>query len=745
MYFKLLIFHALVTLLFVHAEAYHSDYLQTAETADYLPYEGYGRSLDGDYLDPYSSNDDAIDYSEDSTDTLTTADDQYGEEYSDGKTTEDIYGETKSDPKPFWRRHSSRRRVCSTRRPLIRINVRRFIRKIFPKKGKSHCVNPTPPCKMAIPDPDEASHCKQLRQMSIMANRQFFKLTRFGEKQTIAFPEPQIPFLNATRKSAGFYAALDPVDSRWLVLLGTFRKIAEQLPPIEIKNMPNASFTTPAEYIKAYQIHAMFIKQMPKIAESYFSNPTLYPTFTDFLTRFSSDDIFVQQRFAGACPFLIKLVTVDGHAGFKWCTIKGMLNNEFDFDAAISSALNEPGVTLDGAAESGRLYVVYHPENNDMSTIPDYFDVKDQHYLEMTSPIALFARTASGDLKVFAIQLDYKNSAPVYTPQSSAFHWNLAKAMVNLVDKNICQGIWHLDHIHFSSGVYCAIYRSHFSKLHPIYQIMRHHCQGTAPHIAMTYGELSDPGLSAHKVFGIGHSGFMNLTRYGNTVYKYETLDLEHLLSSMGLNNNLLKYHPFRDDGKEIYNELKRFANEFVRTYYLCDEAVAQDQELQGFALQISKDGGKGDLYGGKGNIVNFPPSMSHRRQVATFVTRFIWQIMIHHSIMYPLEPYGTFLPFSPSKLYKSESFYGSLPDQPTTVASIVFGTILGNFRINRVFDYHAKVEDGRLKRMVKKYHDRFHKCLQPLLEARNKKRKEANQLGYQYFEPKWLTNSIHI
>ena len=106
----------------------------------------------------------------------------------------------------------------------------------------------------------------------------------------------------------------------------------------------------------------------------------------------------------------------------------------------------------------------------------------------------------------------------------------MAKAMVDLADTNYCHAVWHLSHLHLSSSVYCAIFRSHFSELHPMYQIMRYHCEGTTPHVALDWPSLASPGKVAHRSSSMGYRGFIQLAEGARERYYYGKLAFDNLM-----------------------------------------------------------------------------------------------------------------------------------------------------------------------------------------------------------------------
>ena len=74
-----------------------------------------------------------------------------------------------------------------------------------------------------------------------------------------------------------------------------------------------------------------------------------------------------------------------------------------------------------------------------------------------------------------------------------------------------------------------------------------------------------------------------------------------------------------------------------------------------------------------------------------------------------------------------------------------MFGFLLAGLRMNTLFDYHDKMADDKARSLVKKTYVKFMSEVQRKLEGRNQKRFRDGNLTFQYFEPKWLTSSIHI
>jgi len=607
------------------------------------------------------------------------------------------------------------------------------------------------PCEVSLPH-EATPECTAIRKADIARARMWYKITdEKSTTRTTPFPVKRIPWLNQSPASVSFNTLTDPFESRWIGAFLGFKNAMDSFKQV----LSNGFKSLPFKSYQEYQlVHNSFNGAIKSLHKAEFDNPAMHPEFTDAISNnaWLTDDSFVQRRLAASCPFMLRKVTEDGDVGIGYADLLLQLNPDVDFNTLLSDALGpDEEITMEEAVSEGKLFVLYHEEHNGLASVEDRLDYNredDRKMMKVTSPITLFILNERV-LKVAAIQWDYTPESPVYSPkQSDTMSWAKAKAMVELSDMDICQAVYHLSDIHFSTSIFCLTYRRHFSSKHVLYDLMKFHCEGTTPHISLSYQALSEPESAGHLLFTMGHDGFLKLAQKAYDEHFYGKLDYHELLESRGLDNDTMdiEYYPFREDGSTIYAEIKDFAESFVDMYYHEDSDVINDPALTSFANEVSADGTGEE--GGKGKYKGFPAKFNDRAEVATFIVQFVWSIVVHATVNYPTTPYVTFVPMTPTKLYNDPnvvSMAHHMPDAAVTIGIAAFGSTLGNFRVNRLMDYYDKVQDEKLRGLVSKTYQKFQTCTQKTLEERNAERKKKGQLGMQYLEPKWMTNSVHI
>eukprot|EP00111_Clytia_hemisphaerica_P024561 TCONS_00072416-protein len=601
-------------------------------------------------------------------------------------------------------------------------------------------------CKVAIHTSDET--CQKDRLTDIARARYWYILS--DENTNIDFPlAHEIPWLAHNLTAVNYYYALDPFESRYMVLLSTwFSAVTTTITPAITKAFAGFSFESNQEYVACYGAFQKAIQALQ--APQYFGNPAEYPDFTDHITNgyYLEDNAFVQRRLAGQCPFLIQKVITEGERGFKLDDLMPMLNQ--DFFETFEMKYSDEMVTMEEAINHHRLFVLHLPNMKDIQNAPDaHGDLyTDRKLSPLTSPISFFLLGDDGLLRLVAIQRYPKSSSEVYTPSSEKNIWSLVKGEAELASDMYCQSKIHLGGVHFVSTIYCLSFRRHLSTKHPLYDFFKYHCEGTVPHITTVFGTLTTPNSLGSKLYGIGSEGLVKLAKQSYDERNYEHSTFDFFIRGQGLDDTRIKYYPFREDAITLIGEFNIFIENLLRRYYGSNShRVRADKELQSWVNELSIDG-KIQPDGGKGKVIAFPSSFRWRSQLKTFLQRFMWMNIFHTSANY--YTHRDFLPASPSKFYELNNgtqlpYLQALSGKAYNVEYMRFEGMLNNFRVNRIFSYWKDITNPTYRRIVRKAFYRLNTIVQKKLETRNAERKAKNQLGYQIMEPKWLTNSIHI
>jgi len=85
-----------------------------------------------------------------------------------------------------------------------------------------------------------------------------------------------------------------------------------------------------------------------------------------------------------------------------------------------------------------------------------------------------------------------------------------------------CQVYFNLGYVHFGSTIYCLTFRRHLSEKHPLYDMMKFHCEGTVPQTTLSIGTLTDTTSVASFIFGINTTEMFKFAGKGATAFKYE-------------------------------------------------------------------------------------------------------------------------------------------------------------------------------------------------------------------------------
>eukprot|EP00794_Sanderia_malayensis_P009589 gene9589-10576_t len=610
-------------------------------------------------------------------------------------------------------------------------------------------------CGISLPQVD-SSTCKMIRMKHLLYYRSFYKLTTPIKRDDPKRTELDVifPSLNQSTDAVIKRSMMDPFTAHWFniyfhgMLLRNNATAA-----VAVKTFSGLKFDNYGDFIQV----ANYFKQSQEATKlPYFRVPSMRPGFRSILENetWTADKYFVEQRLAGLNPMSLRKVTFDGKIGMKWDSLYAKLNKTFNWNKALSEALGTEE-TIESAITKGTLFAVDYPMYDDIPhvrdiTDPDFNDTRVM--MKSTSPIGIFAvgKNAKGEneLRVAAIQLDYKPNSEVRTPKDG-HKWMVAKATFQIADFAVVEIYEHLLRTHVRIEPFCVCIHRHIPPTHPLNPIFKIHCRGLLPTNSYGFPKLTSEMMYMHKLFGMGHVGTLKLLNDGYEKMKWKDNDLLVNIKARGLDDKeILPYFPYRDDGKEIYKVIDSFSKDFVNLYYDSNQKIIEDYEIQNFVNELSAEG-SGTNDAGRGMVNGLPSKLQTREELADILKEVIWLVVQHASVNYPITAYGIFPPNMPTKLYEDpenryDNYLAMLPKGYLPMLQTFVTMNLGIIRYDVMFDYSKTLQDVKAKNLVLDYYNKMMTEVQPVIEARNKKRFTDGHLTYPYLEPKWLPNSIH-
>ena len=101
--------------------------------------------------------------------------------------------------------------------------------------------------------------------------------------------------------------------------------------------------------------------------------------------------------------------------------------------------------------------------------------------------------------------------SPVFTPDDSEL-WLKAKHVLQVADYTQTQVVEHLFKLHLFMEPICVCMHRHLSKLHPLHQLLKHHCRGLIGTNKFGYPFLMAPIQgSLDKLLAIGREGAVEM------------------------------------------------------------------------------------------------------------------------------------------------------------------------------------------------------------------------------------------
>ena len=215
--------------------------------------------------------------------------------------------------------------------------------------------------------------------------------------------------------------------------------------------------------------------------------------------------------------------------------------------------------------------------------IPRYSKDSDTRYV--TDPIVLLYASPSGNLVPLAIQLHQKPGPenPIWLPSDEPADWLTAKTWVRTADVQIHQLATNLLRAHFVMETFAMATKRNLPEMHPVYKLL-------IPHIRHTIA-INTINRET-QVLAVGGKGHMKLVSEAYSRLTIDDFFLPEALKSRGVDDvTLLPNYHYRDDAILHWDAIGDYVSKIVDLYYLSDDDVINDLELQRWIADVRENG----------------------------------------------------------------------------------------------------------------------------------------------------------
>lgn len=475
-----------------------------------------------------------------------------------------------------------------------------------------------------------------------------------------------------------------------------------------------------------------------------------------------SDWYFGWIQIAGFNTSNLKGVFLAGAAPEMALDLGTLLSKMPATDAMLQSASGESSVTLQRAAETGRLYAL---DLTMLDGVPTSKLHGDQRYL--TAPIALFYWNPEpgagypegrGSLQPVAIQLGQKNDAascPIFLPGGDAAAWKLAKFFVlnGLAVQH--ETVAHLGACHLTIETLVVATNRQLSYEHPILALLTPHFRFTLDINEGAKHSLIIPHGVVASVLSPSIAGSLGMVRDARLAWRFDQNLPHNLFKLRGVDKDRLPEFPFRDDTVLLWDAIRAYVRAYLACYYACNDDVKADTEVQAWVEEVTSpaaaafhglDGLK--VESGTARLDNFD-------YLVDMVSLIVYTAGPQHAnvnyAQYPLMSYlpsvsgTTYAPPPSSAKPAPDAYLAVLPPVDVALYQLSFGYLLSSIQYDVLGTYSGNPRrpyfgDARAEATAVDF-----RMALAAIEAEIRRRNKTRPLPYENQLPSLIPNSISI
>jgi Lipoxygenase len=380
-----------------------------------------------------------------------------------------------------------------------------------------------------------------------------------------------------------------------------------------------------------------------------FFQPWTFFSQPDVAKNWQLDIEFGRQRLNGMNPVLIRKCNPED------------INPDGNFPVTneIINPFRGKDIDLASALAENRLYILEYKIFDNIVTA----DLKDQLGRYLQSPICLFYVDDQKQLVPIAIQLQQKtdNQDQILTPNSLPELWSTAKLAIASADVAHQEMLSHLLNTHLIIEPFAVSTNRKLSPQHLLYQLLKPHFFNTLPINNMARNVFLGRGGLFDHISSLGYTGSNEILNRGynginqscqetnkpGEELKFYQLALPYNLGEREV-DELPNYY-YRDDALLIWNAIKIYVGDVLRSHYKNDAEIIGDRQLQNWKNELISNGNiKGLL----------PPEKSEQLNrlddLIEIVSNIIFTATAQHSaVNFGQYDYAAWIPNNPFAVYK--------------------------------------------------------------------------------------------
>ncbi|XP_053908672.1 polyunsaturated fatty acid lipoxygenase ALOX15B-like, partial [Cuculus canorus] len=399
-----------------------------------------------------------------------------------------------------------------------------------------------------------------------------------------------------------------------------------------------------------------------------------------------------------------------------------------------------PHSCLSREMEGGRLFLVDYERLSGLSTgtiagEPQF----------LAAPLCLLWLCPQQRLRPIAIQLSQVpgEDSPIFVPEDPG--WPLAKLWVRSANFVLHEVQTHLLQSHFLAETF-VVATHRLPGGHPVSQLLLPHCRFTFHINILARESLLRPGGIIDQATAVGREGTLELVARGTSALTYTELCVPEDLKDRDV-LDVPNYH-YGDDALELWATIESFVAGVVALYYLEDNDVAEDEELQLWVGDIF-------TYGVLGNEkTGFPSKLRSRPELVKFLTMVIFCCSARHAAVNSGQyDYAAWMPNTPGTLRRPppaskeeatmELFLESLPTPEATAALLALLSVV-SYEGGEPHPLGSRSPEPFTGTAARLLVEDFRRRL-AAISQRIRRRNEGLELPYPYLDPACVQESIAI